>query len=444
MKPDTGTRVRKPLVLVVDDEEQVRKLVRRGLEQSQYRVAEAVDAEEAETLLQQESVELVISDVCMPGKSGIDLLGGLTRRQPEVPVIMITGQPSVRAAVDCMKIGASDYLTKPVSVTHLVSVVESALADARRGRLGIPSSVRMAINEELGYHIVRRIGVGGMGIVFLVREGEKDRGRDVALKLLKPEILEGESENRRKAFTRFLREAKLAGDVHHPAIVEIYGHGLVGREQVPYIAMEYIRGTSLSNWMRRDPPLSYREKTHILRQVADALAALHEAGICHRDIKPDNILVDSSLRAKLTDFGIARPPVSELTATEELLGTPRYCAPEGFASTFTPASDIFSFGAVAYEFLIGKQAFPAENLAELVEQVRSDPPREPRKLQPDFPEELQDALARMLRKKPADRYADAREIVQDLEAYLLETPRKARRRSLWERFTPPKTNADWR
>jgi len=153
--------------------------------------------------------------------------------------------------------------------------------------------------------------------------------------------------------------------------------------------------------------------------VADALCATHAQGICHRDIKPDNILVLHDLTAKLMDYSVAQLPNSELTIDEEMLSSPAYTSPEGFLSgKIDNRGDLFSLGAVAYELFLGHKAFRGLSFADFATAVRREKPYEPRHVIADFPMALQSILARLLKKKIEDRYQCAEDLVRDLDICL--------------------------
>jgi serine/threonine protein kinase len=203
--------------------------------------------------------------------------------------------------------------------------------------------------------------------------------------------------------------------------VQVVEYGLTSDEKLPFIVMEYLSGKTLKYYTDHPNELSPREKVEILRQIAEALAAIHAQGICHRDIKPHNILLSDEGRAKVMDFGIARLPDSELTMTSELLGSPAYLAPESFLSAHVDhRGDLFSMGILAYELLLGEKPFKGANLSNFAHLIQHERPIEPRKLQPGFPLRLQGLLARMLKKKRDERIASAVLVSQELETFLVE------------------------
>ena len=276
------------------------------------------------------------------------------------------------------------------------------------------------------YRIDREIGRGGMGRVFLARDLRLDR--EVALKVLATDA-HGEEQVR-----RFEKEARAAGALNHPNIVAVHDAGSHGG--APFIVSELLRGATLRQ--RLGEPLTTRCALDYALQLARGLAAAHEHGIVHRDVKPENIFITSEGGLKILDFGIAkilptaadkenrREESSGTTATGTILGTVAYMSPEQMLGE--PAdqrSDVFSFGAVFYEMLAGRLAFPAASPIENGLQILNC---KPPLLPPTVPLALRLIVARCLEKEPENRYPSARELVVDLES--VATPVAPRPRSL--------------
>ncbi|HTR77510.1 MAG TPA: serine/threonine-protein kinase, partial [Gemmatimonadaceae bacterium] len=204
------------------------------------------------------------------------------------------------------------------------------------------------------YELDCEIGRGGMGIVY--RAKDRRLKRTVAIKVLPPEL-----GYRADIKSRFLREAQTAAQLNHPNIVDIYSVDEAG--QLVYFVMAYVLGETLAKRVHDVGPLGIEESRRILRDVADALAYAHERGVIHRDIKPDNILIDAeSGRPMVTDFGIARAMgdgSTRLTVTGQLIGTPEYMSPEqaGGDPSIDGRSDLYSLGVVAYQMLVGQPPF---------------------------------------------------------------------------------------
>jgi serine/threonine-protein kinase len=153
--------------------------------------------------------------------------------------------------------------------------------------------------------------------------------------------------------------------------------------------------------------------------AAEALAALHEAGIVHRDVKPDNMMVDADMNLKLADFGVARLPGSTMTITQNIMGSPAYLSPEAFlTSRLDHRADIFSLGVVAYELFTGQRPFDGDSLARYAQTTTNDLPPRPSSLVPEFPTRLEEIVSRLLKKSPDERYQQAAEVASDLRAFI--------------------------
>ncbi|NOY81004.1 MAG: protein kinase [Kiritimatiellaeota bacterium] len=398
---------RKSRILVVDDETIVLNFLRRALLRKGYEVDTATDAERAGRMLDTAEYDLVLSDVNLPGESGIELLTHCRQSHPTAEVILITGNPELEDAVRTVREGAYDYLAKPLELNKLYERVESALQ--RRENVTKRLLKTWSLDEETpsGFRVIRSLGSGTMGVVLLVRRGSELR----AMKILRGK---GGAPPTERLFLRFSREAEVLNKVRHPNIVRIYECSIDPNQQLPYILMEYVPGRSLA-WHMAEGNLTLKERVRIIQQMADALAAVHAYGILHRDVKPSNILLTEDGQAKLGDFGIARFGESSLTMTGELLGTPAYMAPERLENReIDHRSDLFSLGVVAFELLSGIRPFRGDTLAEIIyDIVRRSPPRL-RKLAPDLPPELDRIVHRMLEKKPGARCQDGNEIVKAL------------------------------
>jgi serine/threonine protein kinase len=265
--------------------------------------------------------------------------------------------------------------------------------------------------EKFGrFKVLEQIGRGAMGIVY--RAQDDMLMRTVAIKTV---ALTGSSQERDTHEARFLQEARAAGGLSHPAIITIYD---VGREgDTAFIAMELVEGQDLRELIA-GVSLAPSRSVAIAAAVAEGLAYAHERGIVHRDIKPGNIMVLDDGRVKIMDFGIARlrePAVK--TQTGVLLGSPQYMAPEQIiGQPLDHRADIFSLGLVLYEMLTGTKAFQGEDIPELTFRVANLPATPPSHVAPDLPPVIDFIVARALKKRPDERYANAMELAKDLHA----------------------------
>ncbi len=260
------------------------------------------------------------------------------------------------------------------------------------------------------YEIVSEIGRGMMGIVY--EATDPVLGRRLALKTIQVAFAISPAE--REVFEkRFLTEARLAGALQHPNIVIVHDVGWDSETGTPWIAFELLKGEPLSD--KVPPPLPWREAARIGSRLADALAHAHAAGIVHRDIKPGNVMLLPNGEPKVMDFGIARAPTSQLTAAGEFFGTPSYMSPEQAAGdTLDGRSDLFSLGAVLYLLLTGQRAFDGKSVPLILTKLEREDPDPPSSIVADIPKEIDAILARVLAKRPADRYPGAAELAEDL------------------------------
>ncbi len=280
----------------------------------------------------------------------------------------------------------------PQSDTELRSLVERALS--------------------AHYELDNEIGRGGMGVVY--RAKDRRLKRTVAIKVLPPELA-----FRSEIKMRFLREAEMAAQLNHPNIVDIYAVDEAGG--IVFFVMAYITGDNVAKLLHEHGALSIDQTRRILRDVADALAYAHERGVIHRDIKPDNILIDAdSGRPMVTDFGIARA-VSEgetrLTATGIAIGTPTYMSPEQAAGerAIDGRSDLYSLGILGYQMLSGEPPFVANSTPAILVKHVSERPTPIEQRRSDVPPDLARVIMQLLEKDPANRFPSAGSVVVALD-----------------------------
>ena len=278
------------------------------------------------------------------------------------------------------------------------------------------SELRARVERALApqYELDREIGRGGMGIVYRARDARLKRS--VAVKLLPPELA-----YRSEIRSRFLREAETAAQLSHPHIVPI--HAVDERDNLVYFVMGYVEGENLAKRLHDRGRLEPDEVRRVLREVANALAYAHARGVIHRDIKPDNILLEKETgRAMVTDFGIARA-ISEnsgdsrLTATGTAIGTPAFMSPEQCAGDreIDGRSDLYSLGIVGYQMLTGELPFTAPNTPMMLVKHISERPLPIEQKRADLPPDLARAIMMLLEKEPSDRFPSASALAAALE-----------------------------
>lgn len=316
----------------------------------------------------------------------------------------------------------------------LVAASVDPAPGATEARMGETSPIRLG-----RYELDRLLACGGQGSVYLARDPE---GLTVAVK-----VLSGFASRSPEQRARFRREADVISRLDHPGICKVREYG--EQDGVPYIAMEHIEGVPLAQWMRRgevrsgmaegpgDDGPSPREIFRVFHAVAMALHAAHLAGIVHRDIKPQNIILRPDGSPVLVDFGIARGIDSEATAltlTGEVLGTPAYMAPEQVDSgvwRVDARSDVFSLGVTLYEALTGVRPFRAPTFEGILKEIRECEAEPPSILAPPLPRDVDWVVGMAMEKDPPRRYASAWDFAQDLDRLRTGERVLARAPQLW-------------
>jgi serine/threonine protein kinase len=254
---------------------------------------------------------------------------------------------------------------------------------AARTFLSAGQSPASATPTVPGYDLLGPIGEGGMGEVWKARQTTLNRL--VALKMVL-----GEQRAGSKQLIRFLAEADAVAAVKHPHVVQVYDYGEASGR--PFLAMEYLPGGSLADRLKRTGPLDPKAAAQLVATLAGAVQAAHDLGIVHRDLKPANVLFDEHGQPKVTDFGLAkRAGRSDLTATQAVMGTPAYMAPEqarGDTKFVGPQADVYSLGVILYECLTGSRPFGAPDPIVLLRQVTEDEPERPGKRVPGLPRDV--------------------------------------------------------
>jgi serine/threonine-protein kinase len=262
------------------------------------------------------------------------------------------------------------------------------------------------------YEISGVVGAGGMGVVLKAIDPSLDRV--VALKVLAPHLANNETARR-----RFAREAKAVAAVLHPNVIPI--HSVASDASIPYLVMAYVRGGSLQKRLESEGPLPLVEILRIGSQIAEGLAAAHDQGLVHRDVKPENVLLEEGIeRVTITDFGLARA-VDDNTVTQHgtIAGTPMYMSPEQAAGKkVDQQSDLFSLGSVLYALCTGRPPYRDDSSYAVMRQIIDETPTPIGKLNPDIPDWLVCIIERLMAKEKSDRFATAAEVHALLERCL--------------------------
>jgi serine/threonine protein kinase len=274
-------------------------------------------------------------------------------------------------------------------------------------------SARLARALAPAYGLDRELGRGGMAIVYAARDTRLKRR--VAVKLLPPELA-----FRPDIRTRFMREAETAAQLNHPNIVPIFS--VDERDGLVYFVMAFVQGGSLGDRLHQAGALPIDDVRRLLRELADALGYAHRLGVVHRDIKPDNILLDADTgRAMITDFGIARAATGDdgtrLTATGAAIGTPTYMSPEQCSGErdIDGRSDLYSLGAMAYQMLTGEPPFIGGSTPAVMVKHVTEAPVPPRTRRAEIPRDLERIVLKLLEKDAANRFATGEDVVAALD-----------------------------
>jgi len=292
-------------------------------------------------------------------------------------------------------------------------------------RTEILQSIPQAAHEEEGrdtqltpgtsfgtrYRIEKLLGEGGMGAVYKAYDSEL--GRTVALKLVRKELATS-----RQIMQRFKQELLLASKISHKNILRIHDLGEV--DGIKFISMAFVEGADLADLILKNGRLSTERAVKFAKQLCAALEAAHHEGVVHRDLKPQNILIDQNDQLYVSDFGLAKslePDMTAMTQAGQVLGTPRYMSPEQVEAKDTDQrSDLYSLGLIFYEMFTAELPFRAESTFQLMYKHVNEQAKDPRTVCPELPEYICNIILKCLEKDPAKRYQNAREILTDLEA----------------------------
>jgi CheY-like chemotaxis protein len=481
-------------ILVVDDVEDNREVLRRRLQREGYTADCAEDGHAALEMIGEKPYDLVLLDMLMPGIDGYEVLGRLkdSPATRDIPVIMISALDELDKIASCIERGAEDYLPKPFDPVLLRAritacldkkrlrdkeveylrqvgrVIEAATAvetggyesetlaevagrSDELGRLarvfdGMAAEVRSREERlrrqiedlktevsaargakrpsgaeldfaSLGtgkrfagrYEVQETVGAGAMGMVYRTKDLELDE--EVAIKTVKPELVVDDT-----AVERFKDEIRLARKISHRNVVRTHDFG--EWQGVYYLTMEYVEGVTVRDLLDTREQLGVSPTMAIATQLAAALAVAHEQGVIHRDIKPQNLLLDSDGVLKVMDFGVARlaERTSSITETGLVVGTPAYMSPEQLLTDadLDPRSDLWAVGVVLYECLTGKLPFTAATPVALIAKVLNEEPPTPAELNPEVPETLSALVLELLAKRREDRPGSARELEERL------------------------------
>jgi CheY-like chemotaxis protein/tRNA A-37 threonylcarbamoyl transferase component Bud32 len=436
--PEVESRGESPgQVLVVDDQDDVRRMLLRMLGVSHYETLAAANARDALELARQHAFDLVVSDVQMPDMDGIDLLRALHELDPDLPVLLLSGTPDLNTAMKAVQYGAFEYFAKPLELERFLNSVARAIAacrkrreeqaDLRTFRSGERRSDIAAAEVRAGarfagrYRVKHLIGRGGMGAVY---EGVRE---DLAEMRVAIKVLHRNLERDMEYLGRFRREAETIAAIDHPNIVRILDFQAREGER-PFLVMELLHGASLGHVIETEGPFSQGRGAFVVSQVLDALAATHRVKVIHRDLKPENVFLISTSNlkdiVKLLDFGLAKvldgAAALKLTRTGAIVGTPAYMAPELARGTgIDERSDLYSAGCILYEALTGRPPYQAENYHALLFAIQESEPLPLCALQPKLDPAFAKVVMKAMAKDPNERFQSADEMNHALSPWVV-------------------------
>ena len=427
--------VRSKRVLIVDDEPALLRAVSRILLTNGWEATTCLSGASAAELILKEQFTVVLSDVDMPGLSGIELLKLLRERAVDVPVILMTGAPMLESAVQAVEYGAFKYLTKPVRMKELLDTVEraararsavsrrAAALDSNPVSSGV-ESVRPVDSDRRAsivpggilaerYELVQMFAEGGMGEVWEAKH--LLTRRRVAVKVLQHQ-LNALPDMR----NRLLREARAATSVEHPNVVNVYDVFEL-EDGSPVMVMAFLSGETLSCRLEREGRLELPDAADVLLPVMSAVGFAHSRGVVHRDLKPENVFLSSDGGIKVLDFGIAKlinpdeQDAGSLTRTGMVIGTPGYMAPEQCFGDgdIDHQADVWAIGAIAYEALSGLPAVSASTFGQALKQFANKTTVPISTRVPDLPVEIASLVDRMLAVDRQERPSDLREAYRE-------------------------------
>jgi len=446
---DGSTPYKGMIALVVDDDAVVRCLIGRMLLKLGFAVKDAEDGKAALEASLKQDFDIIITDLSMPGMDGMAFVREARAAGVVSPVIFLTATATVPKAVEAIKLGAYEFLEKPMNAYRLAEVVKAAIESrtVRKEPASIridvepPSTGTLSLQIDVGepvtgcasgeeasgeagrelrevrvsktpsdpdmrkrigrYEIESLIGRGGMGMVYRCRDPLI--GRTVAVKVLY--LVSDEEAEAKEIVDRFKREAAAAGTLSHPNIVAVHDMGRDAGYKDWFIVMEHVEGRGLNLVMDERGTLTEKETIVLGFQMADALAHAHACGVTHRDIKPSNVLIRHDGSAKLVDFGLAAVRGWKVTLGGRILGSPSYMAPERIRGEVGgPWTDQFSLGVVLYESLAGANPFDGDTLeTKVLKLLQHDPPPLHEVVSSVSPK-LSEAVMRLMSKDDQERF----------------------------------------
>lgn len=397
-----------PHIFLLEDDPDLTNVIRDSLEAQSHTLDNAMNSEDGLHALSNRRYDLIIMDWDLGDSAltGVEVCRSYRDAGGTTPVIMLTGRAGLQEKEAGLEAGADDYLTKPFQMRELNARIKAILR--RSGSYSVPMNAELGPATVIGekYIIQEKLGQGGMATVW--RAVHSVTEKQVVVKVMLPHADAG--------IKRFEQECRIMARVEHPNVVTIYDAGSINATQ-PYIVMEYLRGDSLGDLLHLRGPIHVKSALEIILQCCNGLEAAHKAGIIHRDIKPDNVVIldrnEHRDWVKLVDFGIARlvDATEKVTADGIAVGTLDYMAPEqleGYQAD--ERSDLYSLSVLLFESLTGKMPYEAINTRALIVKQLTEQPRLPSQLRRELQGSGIDTLIEKgMSRNPEERFQSARE-----------------------------------
>jgi serine/threonine protein kinase/CheY-like chemotaxis protein/Tfp pilus assembly protein PilF len=399
-------------ILVIEDDLALLETLKSFLETENFEVITAADGEKGLEEASKEIVDLIVLDLGLPRIDGFEVCRRLRAQGNMTPVIMLSGEKKDELdKATGLDVGADDYVVKPFGIKEFLSRINAVLRRTKpkveeRGRHYaltrtleiIPKTLRKGSTIAGRYEVLEELGRGGMGRVF--RVADKKIGEEVALKVLNPAVAAD-----KKTIERFRNELKIARKIAQRNVCRMFD-----------LTMEYVPGEDLKSLLIKTGQLTVEKTISIARQVCEGLAEAHRIGVVHRDLKPQNIMIDKEENSRIMDFGIARSlRMKGITEAGTIVGTPEYMSPEQVEGQETDQrSDIYSLGVILYEMIAGKVPFEGDSTLDVALMHKTESPRDPREINPHISEGMSRLILNCLEKDKEKRYQNVDSILSDL------------------------------
>ncbi len=408
-------------VLLVEDYEDIGLIVRDYLQASEYTVEFLKTASDARSKMASNRYDVIILDWDLPDGSGLELCREFRDRGGITPILLMTGRSALEEKETGLNAGADDYITKPFALRELTARLKAMLRRSTTYTAGLDSGGEPRPGMLVGgkYRLDEQIGEGGMSVVW--RATDLSMERSVVVKLMRGYLAQDD-----RTMKRFEQECRVMAKINNPNVVMVFDAGMIDGK-LPFLVMEYVKGSSLRELLSHRSPLPVYQTLRILIQVCRGLHAAHEAGVIHRDLKPDNILLQEDLNrpdaAKIVDFGIAlltHGACERVTRDGMVIGTMEYISPEQLDDVpLDGRADVYALGVVLYEMLSGQLPFTASSPeALMLKHLREMAPL-PSIKRPEVAC-LDEIVSKALEKNREWRYESAAALRSDLERALLD------------------------